>query len=365
VFSAGIKIAVVGPNGNIQDVFQGQYHGGSCPDSSPDHDQHPPYSPTYDYDCLGTAYSEIKKANVGGETTFHEACELSPSASDGSGHPEGQPCASLKNMTEVITAVKAADVVILALGLDIKMTNKEGQDRSHNWTGYALPGMQQELAKAIEATGTPTVVLELSGMAVGMDWIAAQADWPLLIGGYGGRFGPVALAQIIFGEISPTGRLPYTVYPEVWANNTQMTDMSLPSSKTSDGRTYKWYKGKAPAPFLFGEGLTYTTFSLSVATTITTTTTSEAVADSAGAGGSGSSSSSTTYTATVINTGKVAAQQTVMLFAKPVSVPHAPAGLPLPNRQLFDFGRTATLAPGSKATLTFTVGNDAVAMVDW
>ena len=59
----------------------------------------------------------------------------------------------------------------------------------------------------------------------------------------------------------------------------------------------------------------------------------------------------------------VAAQQTVMVYAKPVSVPSAPAGIPLPNRQLFDFGRTPTLAPRAKATLSFTVGNDAVAMV--
>ena len=55
------------------------------------------------------------------------------------------------------------------------------------------------------------------------------------------------------------------MYPEVWANNTNMTDMSLPSSKTSDGRTYKWYNGKAPAPFLFGEGMTYSSFSTTVA----------------------------------------------------------------------------------------------------
>ena len=240
----GLKIAIIGPNGDVPDVFQGQYHGGSCPDDSPDHDDPPaPYSPTYDYDCLPSAYSEIAKMNAdsGGTTTFHSGCSLSPSANDGSGHPEGQPCASLVNMSAVTAAANEADVVILALGLDIKMTNKEGQDRSHNWTGYALPGRQQDLARAIAALKKPTVVLEISGMAVGMDFIAAQQTWPLLIVGYGGRFGPVALAQILFGEISPTGRLPYTIYPEAWANNTNMTDMSLPSSSSSDGRTYKWY----------------------------------------------------------------------------------------------------------------------------
>ena len=79
--------------------------------------------------------------------------------------------------------------VVLLLGLDIKMTNKEGQDRDHGWTGYALPGMQQELARQVAAAGKPVVVVELSGMATGMDFIAAQAGWPVLVGGYGGRFG--------------------------------------------------------------------------------------------------------------------------------------------------------------------------------
>lgn len=168
-------------------------------------------------------------------------------------------------------------------------------------------------------------------MAVGMDFIAKQETWPLLIVGYGGRFGPVALAQILFGEISPTGRLPYTIYPEVWANNTAMTDMSLPSSSSSDGRTYKWYRGKVPAPFKFGEGVTYTTFSLSVSS-------------ETGDSDNRTDGTTTSFTATVVNTGKVAAQQTIMLFAKPVSVPDAPAG-PLPVRQLFNFARTPTLAP--------------------
>jgi len=74
--------------------------------------------------------------------------------------------------------------------------------------------------------------------------------------------GPVALAQILFGEISPTGKLPYTVYPEAWANNTAMTDMALTAG---DGRTYKWYKGETPAPFHFGQGTTYTTFKVAAA----------------------------------------------------------------------------------------------------
>jgi hypothetical protein len=85
------------------------------------------------------------------------------------------------------------------------MTNKEGQDRNHDWTGYALPGQQQELARQIATTNKPVVVIVLSGMAVGMNFILSQTQWPLLVGGYGGRFGATAIAQILFGEISPSG----------------------------------------------------------------------------------------------------------------------------------------------------------------
>merc|ERR1712232_266334 len=124
---------------------------------------------------------------------------------------------------------------------------------------------------------------------------------------------------------------------EVWANNTKMVDMGL---TTGDGRTYKWYKGSVEAPFMFGEGLTYTNFSV--------------IATDEGNG---------EYSVLVKNTGNVPASQTVMLFARPWFVPEAP--LPMPNRQLFDFGRTATLKPGQTATLHFHVEKEAFAMVDY
>ena len=330
----GQNIAVIGPNGNVADVFQGQYHGSNCPNVS---------GWNGSYDCLPTAFTEIRRQNGGGNVTYHAGCALSPSASDGSGHPEGQPCASLDAMDTVLAAAQAADVVVLFLGLDIKMTNKEGQDRAHNASGYALPGMQQELARQIAGLRKPTVVVTLSGMATGMDYIASKADWPLLVGGYGGRFGPVALTQILFGDVSPTGRLPYTIYPEAWAANTEMTDMALTAG---DGRTYKWYKGEAPLPFAFGSGMTYTTFKTVVAREESTEETPLQFQASV----------------SVSNTGSVAAQQTVMLFMRPVKVPNAPT--PAPNRQLFDFGRTRTLAPGEHDTLTFTVTDREVALVD-
>ena len=157
-----------------------------------------------------------------------------------------------------------------------------------------------------------------------------------------------SLCRLPLVSLSSPSRLSLvSISLKVWANNTAMIDMSLTAG---DGRTYKWYKGAAPAPFLFGNGMTYTTFE--------TTVSSES-----NEGASASSPRTTVYTVTVVNVGHVAAAQTVMLFARPVDVPGAP--LPMPNRQLFDFARTPTLSPGSSAQLTFEVGPKAVAMVDW
>lgn len=313
-----------------------QYHGSNCPNVT---------GWNGSYDCLPTLYSEIKRLNSGGVTTFDNGCALSPSASDGSGHPEGQPCASLNGTGAVVASARAADVVVLALGLDIKMTNEEGQDRSHDAAGYALPGKQQELARQLAQTGTPVVAVVLSGMAVGMDFVCAQGGFAVLIGGYGGRFGPTALARILFGLETPTGRLPYSVYPEVWASNTAMADMSLTAG---DGRTYKWYRGRAPLRFSLGQGLTYTRFN-----------TTAAITADAGA-------EEQTVRVSVANAGSVAAQQTVLLFARVASLAEpAAAPQPLPNRQLFDFGRTKTLAPGQSATLTFQVAPPHVSLAGW
>ena len=63
--------------------------------------------------------------------------------------------------------------------------------------GKLLPGKQLELVQLIRQLNKPVVVIVLSGMAVGMDFIAAQQDWPLLVPGYGGRFGPKAISEAL------------------------------------------------------------------------------------------------------------------------------------------------------------------------
>ena len=187
----GLKLAVIGPNGNSTAVYQGQYQGPSCPDAPEDEG----YT-----GCLPSALSAIRAANAGGEVTFVNGCV------------GGQACTALADPSLVKAAVAAADVVLLVLGEAIGVTNSEGRDRS----SYALTGMQTQLAQQVGAMAKPVVVILLSGGAVGMDWIAGQKAWPIMIPGYGGIFAPHAIARTLFGEAAPSGLLPYTVYPSSW-----------------------------------------------------------------------------------------------------------------------------------------------------
>ena len=138
-------------------------------------------------------------------------------------------------LTATLVAAKAADVVVLVLGLNAKITNMEGQDREHDEAGYALPGQQVALAHQIAALGKPTIAVVLSGMAVGMDFLAEQAKarnttsttttthvpWSLVVPGYGARFGAESLAEMLFGKFSPSGRLAYTVSAILKSDNSQ------------------------------------------------------------------------------------------------------------------------------------------------
>lgn len=193
----------------------------------------------FGFDCLPSAFDAIRDANIGGKTTFNDACKSQSTLDwwNATGTPAPdvdctvtsfecptigpQACRELvpSALSATLAAAKVADVVILVLGLNAKITNMEGQDREHDETGFALPGEQVALARKIAALGKPTIAVVLSGMAVGMDFLAAQASaqnsttdpWSIVVPGYGARFGARALAEMLFGKFSPSGRLAYTV----------------------------------------------------------------------------------------------------------------------------------------------------------
>ena len=279
--------------------------------------------------------------------------------------------------------------VVLAIGLALQVTSAEETDRAHSAAGFALPGKQLALCQLIRQLGKPTVALHFAGMAVGMDWLAQQQDWPLLVPGYGGRFGPVAVASALFGEFSPSGKLPYTIYKEAWAARTPMTDMSLTAG---DGRTYKWLGYKSTnasssnsdsnsngggggsssssgstdsAAFAFGSGSSYSTFGVSAVVLPATAAEQHAGRWRRRRTGGTRGALLASFSITTTNLGLVSASDATLVFVAPTQNISAEAPHPRPNKQLVEFIRTPVLEPGANHTDVVHLYEDAFAMSDW
>jgi beta-glucosidase len=163
-----------------------------------------------------------------------------------------------KMQEEAVEAAKKSDAVILVLGLSqrlegeempIKVDGFEGGDRTH----LNLPQTQHDLVKAIKATGKPVILVLLNGSAVAVNWENENLD-AIITAGYPGQEGGNAVADVLFGDYNPAGRLPVTYYKSV---------EQLPAFENYDmeGRTYKYFEGEPLYPF--GFGLSYTTFKYS------------------------------------------------------------------------------------------------------
>lgn len=158
-------------------------------------------------------------------------------------------------LADAITMAKKSDAVVLCLGLSAQLESEEmpikidgfdGGDR----TKLILPRPQKELMEKVAALGKPTILVNMSGSAVALPW--AKDHIPAIIQSfYGGQAGGYAVADVIFGDYNPAGRLPVTVYKSV-DDLPSFTDYSMKN------RTYRYFEGKPLFPF--GYGLSYTTF---------------------------------------------------------------------------------------------------------
>ena len=156
---------------------------------------------------------------------------------------------------EAVRAAEQADVVVLCLGLTAQL---EGEEMSVETPGFRggdrtridLPDAQERLLERIVAVGKPTVLVLMSGSAVAVNW--AQEHVPAIVEAwYGGQAAGSALADVLFGDYNPAGRLPVTFY-------TSVDDLPPFDDYRMAGRTYRFFKGTPLYPF--GDGLSYTTF---------------------------------------------------------------------------------------------------------
>ena len=231
------------------------------------------------------------------------------------------------SISEAIAVAQASDVVILCIGLDADLEGEEGDTGNEFASGdkpnLRLPEGQRLLVEKVLELGKPTVVVIASGSALNVE--AEKAD-AILQAWYPGSEGGTALADILFGKVSPSGKLPITFY-ESCDPIPAFTDYSLKN------RTYLYAENNVLYPF--GYGLTYGHV------VVNTITFKDGVA-----------------TVTVENTGTVATEDVVQLYIKDNQSIHA-----VRNHRLCGFQRVS-LAAGESATARIRIDKTAFDVVD-
>ncbi len=239
---------------------------------------------------------------------------------------------------EAINKARQADVVVMCLGLSPLVEGEEMEVpfegfRGGDRTDISLPKVQEELLKEVHALGKPVVVVLLNGSALAVNWandnVSAIVDaW------YPGEEGGTALADVLFGDYNPGGRLPVTFYKSV-DQLPPFTDYSM------QGRTYRYFKGDPLYPF--GFGLSYTNFTYDNLKL-------SANKIKAGAG--------LTITAEVKNSGGQAGDEVVQLYVTDVA-----ASVPVPIRSLAGVKRVF-LKPGEKQKISFPLTREQMSIID-
>ena len=225
-----------------------------------------------------------------------------------------------------VSVARRSDVAIVVAGIE------EGEFRDRS--SLALPGHQEELIRAVARTGKPTIVVLVAGSAITMPWLedvgAAIDVW------YPGEVGGTAVADVLFGDVNPAGRLPIT-FP--------IAEGQLPlrynHKPTGRGDDYLDLTGQPLFPF--GFGLSYTTFEYSALRVEPSTL-----------GPAGSA----TVSFVVKNTGGVAGDEVPQLYIRDVL-----ASVARPVMQLAGFQRIR-LAPGESKTVSIVLGNESLRMLD-
>jgi beta-glucosidase len=223
------RIAVIGENAASVPVLLGNYNG-------------EPSKPVTILDGIRAVAGE--KIDV----VFSVGCALAL--------PTGQTTNSdILDFSNAVAIAKTADVVVYVGGINPFL---EGEEMMVDYEGFnggdrtriELPGLQTELLKALHETGKPVVFVNCSGSAVAMPWEGKNLP-AILQAWYGGEQGGKAVAEILFGDANPAGRLPVTFYAST---------QDLPSfiDYSMANRTYRYFKGTPQ--FAFGHGLSYTHF---------------------------------------------------------------------------------------------------------
>jgi beta-glucosidase-like glycosyl hydrolase len=251
-----------------------------------------------------------------------------------------------------VAAVSKTETIVLALGADPSKEH-ESMDRLE----VTLPSIQSELALAVlraAKTAQPPKRVTL----VLFNW--GEISTEELIGGLDGllmAFMPhtaTAVAEALFGVVNPSGKLPYTIYPNNYTAQMDFLNMSLTHGM---GRGYRYFQG-TPL-FEFGAGLSYSSFVFSASSTQTAVTSNFGRCAVTAARGDGRYCSTKVYNVLVHNSGPMAGAEVVQLYVSPIASSLKPGGhrawkAPVPKRKLLDFEKL-WLKVGETTAVSFTV----------
>ena len=297
-------IGVIGPNANSRGALIGNYYGTSS--------------------SYITVLDAIRRQMEGkGRVLYSEGCHLFLDRVEPLAQEDDR-------LAEAVIVAEHSDVVILTLGYDERLEGEEPDDGNAFGSGdkedLLLPAPQRKLLDTVLAVGKPTVVLLMAGSSVDLS-AAEEKAGAILLTWYPGARGGQAVARLLFGEASPSGKLPVTFY-----KNEQLAEMPAFTDYAMHDRTYRYFRSEPLYPF--GYGLSYADMELS-----------------------GLHSSRTHATVSVTNRSAFAADEVVQLYLKDEDSPDAPV-----NPVLCGFLRV-NMKPGSTRELTIPLDPRAFTVV--
>jgi len=301
------RLAVIGPNADSKSMLEGNYHGTASQPIS-----------------ILDGIRRIAGAEIKVTTAMGSPITTKPGNAPWSGQDNAtkRPVAELK--AEALETAAQADVIVYVGGIT---PAQEGE--SFDRESIELPQEQEDLIRALQATGKPVVLVNCSGSAVALTWEDENLS-ALVQAWYPGQAGGRAVAEVLFGVVNPSGHLPITFY----RSTTDLPDFTDYSMKN---RTYRYFTGQPL--YAFGHGLSYTKF------------------DYAGLQVASAPGGALTVTVDVANSGAREGDAVVQLYATPPA-----ASQPREIRALCGFNRVHLMA-GEKETVTITV--PAIALRRW
>ena len=220
-------IGVIGPNANSRRALIGNYYGTAS--------------------RYVTVLEGIQDRMAGqGRVLYSEGCHLFRDRVENLAQPDDR-------LAEALAVAHSSDAVVLVLGYDERLEGEEGDEGNSFASGdkadLLLPAPQRKLLDAVLAAGKPTVVVLMAGSSVDVS-AAQERAGAVLLTWYPGAGGGRAVAELLFGDASPSGKLPVTFY-----KNEALSEMPAFTDYSMRNRTYRYYTGTPLYPF--GYGLSY------------------------------------------------------------------------------------------------------------